>query len=127
MANPGVSQIVYTGFTGQTDITILGTDLTTDAVATLTRIFGATAGGAIRSTGNKSYDFTIGVKVPDQQADVEALENIFGTLEVYSLDDNVTPAITFSNVNPLVNDQVVFDPSDEDNVHYEIQHQGVQI
>lgn len=126
MANPGISKITYTGFTGQSDVTIQGTDLTTDTVAQLVRISGATAGGGIRSTGNKSYDFTVGVKVSGQKAAVEALENVFGQLQVFSLDDDVNPAITFSNINPLVNDQVLFDPSDEDGVVYEIVNTGVQ-
>ena len=126
---PGVSKIVYksTGGTFDTDLTVDGNDIATDSEVVQELIGIATAKGGIRHQGNKSFDFTLNIFSPTIKSDLAAHKNEFGDLEIYGIDNDTTPILTIKNVNPMVNDRVNFDPSDEAGSYSPVVHQGVNV
>lgn len=127
---PGVSKIIYKAVSGSsfsTDVEIDGNQIATDSEVLLETIATATAKGGVRHQGNRSFDFTLGIFDADVKSDIEAHKNIWGDLEIYAINDTDTPVLTISNVNPLVNDRVAFDPSDESGAFFNVVHQGVNV
>lgn len=125
---PGISKIVYklvSGSTFSADVTIDGNDIANEGEILREVIGQTTAKGGTRHQGNKSFEFTLNLFDFTQKADIEGHKNIFGDMEIYAIDDDTTPAMTLTNVNPMVGDRVNFDPSDEGGAYYPVSHQGV--
>lgn len=126
---PGISKIIYKAVSGSsfdTDVEIDGNDIANEGEILREVIGQTTAKGGTRHQGNKSFEFTLNLFAFSQKADIEGHKNIFGDMEIYSIDDDTTPAMTLTNVNPMVGDRVNFDPSDEAGAYFPVSHQGVR-
>lgn len=125
---PGISKIIYKSVSGtdfDTDVEIDGNDIANEGEILREVIGQTTAKGGTRHQGNKSFEFTLNLFDFDQKSDIEDHKNIFGDMEIYAIDDDTTPAMTLTNVNPMVGDRVNFDPSDEAGAYFPVTHQGV--
>lgn len=125
---PGISKIVYKSVAGSSfssDVEIDGHDIANEGEILREVIGQTTAKGGTRHQGNKSFDFVLNLFAFSQKAAIEGHKNIFGDMEIYSIDDTATPAMTLTGVNPMVGDRVNLDPSDEAGAYYPVSHQGV--
>lgn len=125
---PGISKIIYKAVTGSTftaDVEIDGNDIANEGEILREVIGQTTAKGSTRHQGNRSYEFTLNLFAFSQKAAIEGHKNIFGDMEIYSIDDTVTPIMTLTNVNPMVGDRVNLDPSDEAGAYFPVSHSGV--
>jgi hypothetical protein len=126
---PGISKIIYKATSGSfsNDVEYDGNQIGTDSEVLLETIATATAKGGVRHQGNRSFDFTLNIFDTDVITDLATHKNEWGDLEFYQIDNDTTPVLTLENVNPLVNERVAFDPSDEASAYVPVVHQGVNV